>query len=978
MINKYILKIYMLYYVNVVKFYNYSGGKIKLYRVLKKIIGFILVFVFIITNTFCSLSFADDESQWQKGFTGSNKDEAYNFDIKTEKNVIIENNIENIGKFSAEEDSIAYYGKMINSNSDFEITANVTIDSYNIGKEITDINETSFGIGIIDEIYNTENEKYVNSVFLGINPIEKDDKSAFFPIIRTNSEKKAYNKLSDNISNKGQNLGIYKLNIKKSGTSYLFNCNGATQQINYDSFTDSVYPCVYVAGNAKITFQDIDIKINSREAIEIKITQNPKIEYYYGEDIDLTDLKGEVYYSDGTIENLINYTVDGYNKDRVGKQTITISKNGANAYFDVMVNKIQCTDIIIDYEPVKTEYFVNSNFKIEGLKVSAVFSNGSRKQLNDNEYTMRLGKIELNNNTKLTQSLSSNDTVKVFFNDTEGASRGTVVGSFNIKIKNNEMTGLTVKSEPVKKIYGFGESIDLKGLQVMANYKDDNGQIVSELLKSDDYSISGFETRSIGDKNVVVTFNNDKTKTTSFIVKVQEREPVKLELTTYPRTTYSIGESFDETGMVVSNIFDNGEKSPTNNYTIDKSSFDSSKIGTTYIKIIPKNNLLKEIKVDISISDIKQNKWRRAILGEYSQDEEIKGNSGVRCESYGKTDGLINIRAWENTGKINNSGDGIVYYYTHLNTDKNFSLSADIKVNRYLENNNDANRTGEEAFGILVADVIPLKGKNNEKTYLISNAQLDEENEPLPFEGNTSFLSNIVIAGGYSGIKYPDNELSADYERNKNINRINLFVRKGINPVQTNIENVEPENLSSHFPVEGDTYNITLSKINGGLFAKCYDYSSKRTIYKYLAEDNILNVQDNNNIYVGFFASQWADIDITNVKFYQSEPKTDQTIVLDNKNEIIPDIKVYAEKLAQSSKYQLILEPVNSSGTVTIKQNSQIIEENYSVKEGINKIGIVIERDIENKFTVVYTPDYNNNLSSYDDIITQLIVDSRV
>ena len=43
----------------------------------------------------------------------------------------------------------------------------------------------------------------------------------------------------------------------------------------------------------------------------------------------------------------------------------------------------------------------------------------------------------------------------------------------------------------------------------------------------------------------------------------------------------------------------------------------------------------------------------------------------------------VRLNSWDGAGKISGDQDGIAYYYTKVDADSNFTLSADVYVNRY-------------------------------------------------------------------------------------------------------------------------------------------------------------------------------------------------------------------------------------------------------------------------------------------------------
>lgn len=73
----------------------------------------------------------------------------------------------------------------------------------------------------------------------------------------------------------------------------------------------------------------------------VKVTDSSfKTEYTEGEDLDLTGIKLQVSYSDGTVETIgkDDVVVTGFNKDKTGEQVVTLTYKGVPATVKVVVN----------------------------------------------------------------------------------------------------------------------------------------------------------------------------------------------------------------------------------------------------------------------------------------------------------------------------------------------------------------------------------------------------------------------------------------------------------------------------------------------------------------------------------------------------------------------------------------------------------------------------------------------------------------
>ncbi len=86
--------------------------------------------------------------------------------------------------------------------------------------------------------------------------------------------------------------------------------------------------------------------------------------------------------------------------------------------------------------------------------------------------------------------------------------------------------GLEV-SDPVKTEYAVGERLDTTGMTVTAQYSD--GTTVT--LASGQYTVSGFDSATAGEKQVTVSYTEDGvTKTAAFTVTVKEEAPAAARM----------------------------------------------------------------------------------------------------------------------------------------------------------------------------------------------------------------------------------------------------------------------------------------------------------------------------------------------------------------------------------------------------------------------------------------------------------------
>lgn len=130
-----------------------------------------------------------------------------------------------------------------------------------------------------------------------------------------------------------------------------------------------------------------------------------------------------------------------------------------------------------------------------------------------------------------------------------------------------EFSSLELDVKPKKLKYKIGDIFDICGIDLRAVYS--SGERVS--VPPD--SISGFDSTTEGTKTIILTYEN---ATVSFDVEVVSA--TGIEITSLPvRTVFQKDEDFEEEGLVVSEIYNDGTKSEIKGFTL--SGYDSSIVG---------------------------------------------------------------------------------------------------------------------------------------------------------------------------------------------------------------------------------------------------------------------------------------------------------------------------------------------------------------------------------------------------------------
>lgn len=378
--------------------------------------------------------------------------------------------------------------------------------------------------GVTDSYLSTSSDKLTYDQYLSVN------KNANIPIgkwvnihLVVNSKKDLFLTISDKSGN--------VLDSRKVTTS-----------------GDKFEKFVFYGGVGKIQLDNL--KIYEDKISSLTLTPPTKTSYALGEELNLDGMVAKLNYSDKSVGTTA-YTVSGYDKTKVGKQTVTGSYGDYSANFDVTVNGISSIEVT---PPTKTTYLEGQDLNTDGMVVTAVTSDNQR-------ITVPAGySVRGFNKTKL-----GKQTITVTY---QGLST-----EFEVNVNSVKSIELT---KPTKLEYKYGESLDTSGMSVKAIYDDNQ----SEVIKSD-YSVTGYDKTKSGTQTITVTYRN---QTATFDVTVAEPVITKFEITTPPTTTeYYVGQDLKTDGMVVTVTFEDESTKTTTAYTL--SGYDKNTVGAQTVTV---------------------------------------------------------------------------------------------------------------------------------------------------------------------------------------------------------------------------------------------------------------------------------------------------------------------------------------------------------------------------------------------------------
>lgn len=190
-------------------------------------------------------------------------------------------------------------------------------------------------------------------------------------------------------------------------------------------------------------------------------------------------------------------------------------------------------------------------FNSTGLKVSAVYSDGTKKEISGYDI--------------FCPSFSSYGTKTVTVRYSPANSTQSFTTTFNVTVNKVPLKSLSVSSLPAKTTYMENHPLDLTGLVLKAAYSDgraDRYFTLDEMLKDSDFtfSITNGTLLSPDMKTVNISYKYSDI-TTSFNISVTKKTLTNLSIKKYPNSMTLYYNTLIPTldGMLLEAAFDNGE-----------------------------------------------------------------------------------------------------------------------------------------------------------------------------------------------------------------------------------------------------------------------------------------------------------------------------------------------------------------------------------------------------------------------------------
>jgi len=316
----------------------------------------------------------------------------------------------------------------------------------------------------------------------------------------------------------------------------------------------------------------------------IEITAPTKTTYGHGDTLSLEGGKIEVTYADGTKQT------PEMTSDMVTETSTGSSVNMSPAESEYGINHKVTKNLTIKYEENGTQKTATYEIEIINKITSVKMHTTPKTNYNVNDtldvtngeilVTRQTGEPEVKEITQdmVTGFDSSKENTKLPLKVTYTENGETKETSYEVSVKDS-VTSISIKANPSKTEYRYGESLDLTGATISVV----KGSGTTDIPITDNM-VSGYDPTTVGKQTVKVSYGG---KDTTFEVTVKDY--VKdITLTAPTKTEYKYGEALDLTGGKVQKVMASGAQEPAVDLTdssVTVSGYNANKAGKQTITV---------------------------------------------------------------------------------------------------------------------------------------------------------------------------------------------------------------------------------------------------------------------------------------------------------------------------------------------------------------------------------------------------------
>ena len=283
---------------------------------------------------------------------------------------------------------------------------------------------------------------------------------------------------------------------------------------------------VTVSYNEKIATFQVTVK---DYITNLEIVEPTKKEYNYGEDLNLSGLSVKAVMKSGNKTNIAinNCKITGYDKNKIGDQTVTINYGGKAATFKVKVNNY-VTGIEIAKKPTKNQYIEGERIDLTGLVVNAVMADKTKIDVTDKITTVPSAEVLYKTETVYV-SYTTTNTIDKTSKTFECEFPVTVNKAFSKIVINQEKNTGYAHEEFIYGTISSGEGEEtIKIANLKYQIKDESGKDITT------------------DGLVKVTFETEVARPEEILIKVTAEKIGKYTIVAY------VGENINDSNVIKS------------------------------------------------------------------------------------------------------------------------------------------------------------------------------------------------------------------------------------------------------------------------------------------------------------------------------------------------------------------------------------------------------------------------------------------
>ena len=270
------------------------------------------------------------------------------------------------------------------------------------------------------------------------------------------------------------------------------------------------------------------VEVVDKKATSVEVSKMPtKAEYQEGDSLDVTGGKIKVKYEDNSSKefDMTNDMVSGYDKNKIGEQTLTVKYQDVTTTFKVkVVKKKKVTAIAIAKAPTKVKYQKGEELDVSGGKIKVTYEDKTAEDID------------------MTADMVTDYDSKKVGKQTLTVTYEGLTATYDVEVADKPVSSIAIATVPAKIKYQKGDKLDVTGGKIKVTYTDKTTEDID--MTAD--MVSGFDSTRGGKQTLTVTYGE---KTTTFEVEIEEKKAVSMEIIKTPlKVEYVKGEDLNVTG----------------------------------------------------------------------------------------------------------------------------------------------------------------------------------------------------------------------------------------------------------------------------------------------------------------------------------------------------------------------------------------------------------------------------------------------